>query len=317
VTERTRRLAAEITAGAETPYAKAVLIEAYLRQYPFDFAVPAAPPGEDSVDYFLFELQRGYFDNFSTAMAVLLRIVDVPARIAVGYSLDEEELARDGKVTIRKNDAYSWTEVYFPNYGWVNFNASPDLPPGAGGVAPSALETVPGDIPFDERNLEDLFAEDELGELIDPNLPDNVSTIGGDDGFTTPWTLIWIVVGLVAVAGAAGGGAMFAWNWQFRGLDGIPRLWAKTQRLGDWTGLETSDRETAREWSRRLADSTEMPQESKTLSEAYQESRYGRPDLVRSDPEETDAAYISLRSALVAKILHRKPRKDEEDEAAE
>jgi Transglutaminase-like superfamily len=243
-------------------------------------------------------------------------VVGVPSRIAVGYALDEEDTEFNGKATIRKNDAYSWAEVYFVNYGWVNFNPSPDLPPGNGGVGVGQLEGLPDPGTFVEPDLADLLPEDIEG-ILGPEFDQNQSTIGGDDGFTPPWTLIWVVVGLVAVGAAGGGGAMFAWHWQFRGLEGTPRLWAKAQRLGEWTGLETTDRETAREWSGRLAETTEMPQESKTLSDAYQESRYGRPDLVRFDPEETDAAYMTLRAALVAKILHRKPRERNTDEGKE
>ena len=311
-------LAQEIVGDAQTPYEKAVLIEAYLRQFPFDFAVPSAPPGQDTADYFLFDLQRGYFDYFSTSMVVLLRAVDVPSRIAVGYALDPEEESVAGAVPIRKNDAYSWVEVFFNGYGWIDFNPSPDLPPGGVGFGGGGSLVSP---PLDPTGLSDpdlsnLF--DEVGELIgpDPSL-DNTGVLGGDDGFSPPWTLIWVLTGIVALLAFAGGSLRLAWNWQFRGLSGTPRLWAKAQRLGGWAGVEPRGEETAREWSERLSAVTEFPDESRTLANAYQESRYGRPDLVRADPEETESAYVTVRGALIAKIFRRKPRKPKERDAEE
>ena len=66
-------------------YDKAAAIESYLRTFPIDYNVPKTPPGRDSVDYFLFDAQRGYFDYHASAMAVMLRTLGIPARVATGY----------------------------------------------------------------------------------------------------------------------------------------------------------------------------------------------------------------------------------------
>ena len=132
---------------------------------------------------------------------------------------------------------------------------------------------------------------------------------GGEGGFKPPWTLIFVALGVLAVLGATGGVANMAWNYQFRGLTGVRRSWAKVQRLGGWTGLEPMEEETASEWSRRLADSIELPAETKALADAYEESRYGRPDLVRADPEETETAYLSLRGRVGREVLQTKTEK--------
>ena len=82
-----------------TPYQQAQAIESYLRDFPFSLAVSLPPPGRDIVDYLLFDLKQGYFDYQSTAMAVMLRSVGIPARVAVGYVLDPDK-AQDGKYTV-------------------------------------------------------------------------------------------------------------------------------------------------------------------------------------------------------------------------
>jgi transglutaminase-like putative cysteine protease len=86
--ERVRELARSITAEAGGPYDKAEAIAAYLRtQYRYSMSEPTKPAAnEDFVDHFLFVDKTGYCDQFSTAMAVLLRAVGVPARWVKGYA---------------------------------------------------------------------------------------------------------------------------------------------------------------------------------------------------------------------------------------
>lgn len=124
VPDRVKELAKEVTQGMETPYDKAKAIESYLRTFPYTTTVTKAPAERDVVDYFLFELKRGYCDHFSTAMAVMARSVGVPARVAVGYATGslEPEL---GEYVVLEKDAHAWVEVYFPEYGWIEFEPTP------------------------------------------------------------------------------------------------------------------------------------------------------------------------------------------------
>jgi transglutaminase-like putative cysteine protease len=121
ITEQTRQLALELTANELTPFAKARAIERFLRQYEYDLNVPAPPTDVvDIVDYFLFDLQRGYCDYYASAFIVLARLAGLPARFATGYApgyWDEVELLW----VVTEEQAHSWPEVYFPTYGWVPF----------------------------------------------------------------------------------------------------------------------------------------------------------------------------------------------------
>jgi transglutaminase-like putative cysteine protease len=121
VTERVHRLAQDITRGNETPYDKAKAIETYLRtNYPYDLGIAAPPQDQDVVDYFLFDLRRGYCDYYATAMVVLARSSGLPARFVSGYAPGEYD-APNAQYVIREKHAHSWAEVYFPEIGWVEF----------------------------------------------------------------------------------------------------------------------------------------------------------------------------------------------------
>lgn len=141
ITPRTRRLAEEITAGLDNPYDKAAAITAWLRNnMTYVEVITGNPaPGQESVDWFLFDLKQGFCNYYATAEIVLLRSLGIPARWSIGYaqgqlveenqdvpSLAVEEL----NFIVRNRDAHSWPEVYFPGIGWVEFEptvAQPDI----------------------------------------------------------------------------------------------------------------------------------------------------------------------------------------------
>lgn len=118
--QRVRLLAAQLTEGAETPYDKAQRIEAYVRTYPYSLDVEPAPDGRDVVDYFLFDAQTGFCSYYASAMVVMLREVGVPARVATGFVGGEYDAGR-GAYRVPASAAHAWVEVYFPGYGWVEF----------------------------------------------------------------------------------------------------------------------------------------------------------------------------------------------------
>ncbi len=120
VTQRTRDLALEITAGLETPYDKARALEAYVKAYEYTLDLPAPPPGVDIADYFLFDLKKGYCDYYASSFVVMARSVGIPARLVGGY-LPGELDAETGQIIITADRAHSWAEVYFPGAGWVEF----------------------------------------------------------------------------------------------------------------------------------------------------------------------------------------------------
>ncbi|MEH7237214.1 DUF4129 domain-containing transglutaminase family protein [Bacillus sp. JJ1562] len=120
--DRVKDLAVEITSSQTNRYDKVKAVENYFQVngFVYDTQNVAVPEGnQDYVDQFLFDTKMGYCDNFSTSMVVLLRAVDIPARWVKGYT--EGERVELNSYEITNNNAHSWVEVYFPEFGWVPF----------------------------------------------------------------------------------------------------------------------------------------------------------------------------------------------------
>lgn len=124
--ERIRELTEEIIANYDNRYDQVKAVERYLSGADFSYEtknVAIPKEDEDYVDQFLFETRVGYCDNFSTAMAVMLRTVNIPTRWVKGFT-EGELIAADGNISqylITNANAHSWVEVYFPEHGWVPF----------------------------------------------------------------------------------------------------------------------------------------------------------------------------------------------------
>jgi hypothetical protein len=99
-------------------------IQNYLSRLPYIETGMAPPEGIDGVDYFLSVARVGNCTNFASAMVVMLRSVGVPARLAAGYLSGEWNEANKTS-TVRAKDYHAWPEVYFPGYGWIEFEATP------------------------------------------------------------------------------------------------------------------------------------------------------------------------------------------------
>ena len=150
--QRVRDLAGEVMGGARDNFDRAVLVQDYLRAgFAYDLSVPPPPDGRDAVDYFLFEQRGGFCSHFASAMAVLLRAEGVPVRVATGYAMGEYDYER-AAYRVPGAAAHAWPEVYFPGYGWVEFEPTPAQPPLA--YAAGALGGTPapptGDVPIAE-----------------------------------------------------------------------------------------------------------------------------------------------------------------------
>ncbi|MGB9183722.1 MAG: transglutaminase domain-containing protein, partial [Solirubrobacteraceae bacterium] len=135
-------LARRLAAGARSPYALAVHIERYLlRGYAYNERPPVRPYPLVS---FLFQDRIGYCQQFSGAMALLLRMAGVPARVSAGFTPGTRAGA-NGPFVVTDINAHAWVEVWFPGYGWVRFDPTPPVDPALGGqTALPILKNLPG-----------------------------------------------------------------------------------------------------------------------------------------------------------------------------
>lgn len=124
LTTRTHQLAREWTQGTSNPREVAEHVERRLRsEYRYDLDTPSGSTA-NPLDHFLFESRRGHCEYYSTAMAVLLRTLGIPARNVTGFV--GGTFNRFGRFyAVRQGDAHSWVEVYLEGAGWRRFDPTP------------------------------------------------------------------------------------------------------------------------------------------------------------------------------------------------
>ncbi|MGH9327356.1 MAG: transglutaminase TgpA family protein [Terriglobia bacterium] len=121
---RIAALAQNITRQSRDNYDRVLAIQQYLeRNFTYTLSNPAIEPAEP-VANFLFVTKKGYCAYFAAAMAVMLRTLDIPARIVNGFHTGTYNRL-GGDFIVRARDAHSWVEVYFPGYGWIPFDPTP------------------------------------------------------------------------------------------------------------------------------------------------------------------------------------------------
>jgi transglutaminase-like putative cysteine protease len=119
---RVYELAQRLRATARTPFAYVRAVERHLAR---DFRYSETPRrGSIPLADFLLRDRAGYCQQFSGAMALLLRMGGVPARVASGFSPGSFDGERREYV-VRDVDAHSWVEVFVPGIGWVTRDPTP------------------------------------------------------------------------------------------------------------------------------------------------------------------------------------------------
>ncbi|MCU0500549.1 MAG: DUF3488 and transglutaminase-like domain-containing protein [Anaerolineae bacterium] len=230
--------ASEITAGAETPYDKAVAIEATLRKLPYTLDVPAPPKDREVVSWFLNDLGKGYCDYFASAMVVLARLSGVPARLAIGYGAGNYDQQAD-QYTVTEMDAHSWAEVYFSGFGWIPFEPTPSrLVPERTSLAAGPYAMTPPELEFADLDSS-LAALRQLGE---------VQAAGEARG-------MWLrrLVGLLCLLLALVALVTFRWLRGERQTGGITDVYRRLAHWGGRLGRPAQAADTPREYALAVA----------------------------------------------------------------
>jgi transglutaminase-like putative cysteine protease len=137
----TWQLARQLMRESRTPYDYVAAVNHYLQDgFTYDETPDPVSPGRGTLDGFLFETKSGYCQHFSGAMAILLRMGGIPARVATGFSPGGYSERKNAWI-VRDTDAHSWVEAWFDEYGWVTLDPTPAATPARSQIA--ALERPP------------------------------------------------------------------------------------------------------------------------------------------------------------------------------
>lgn len=127
-------LARKLEAKARTPYAFVMAVRNWFSTA-HGFSYTQTPPRHQyPLAAFLSTDKQGYCQQFSGAMAMLLRMGGIPARVAAGFTPGTYD-AKSGRWVVTDIDAHAWVEAWFPTYGWVRFDPTPQTAPARGGGA--------------------------------------------------------------------------------------------------------------------------------------------------------------------------------------
>lgn len=310
--QRVRDQAAEIAGGTAVPYVAAFRVERWLRaNYPFDLRAPSPPPRRDPVDHFLFGTRRGFFDHHASAMAVMMRTLGVPARVAVGFFVGDHALDEEtGAYVLTERDSWAWPEVYFPGLGWVEFNPTPGRDTisrpgpqvfGLGGDDPDPLVDTSDELLIEAEGLLD-SGEEELAA--------SAAGSGAEAAAGRDWTapLLWTLGAALALAAAVLIGNL-AWMWPYRRLAPATAHWARVQRLAGWAGLGGGPDRTPLEAASALGREIESGEQAERLARAFTRERYGGAAPAAPDGGEAgrlDRAYRRIRNRLLRETLLRR-----------
>ncbi|MBI2909857.1 MAG: transglutaminase domain-containing protein [Chloroflexi bacterium] len=296
---RVRRLAEQITTDADNPYDKSKAIETYLRGLGYSLEIPPPPFDSDAVDNFLFTIKEGYCDYFASAMAVMLRSVGIPARVVAGYNTGDYDV-ESGTYLVRESNAHSWPEVFFPKYGWVEWEPTPAWPVferADASLSDEGLSMLAGGEDSDEPLDDDLlYMDDDEGMLHSLNFQPDLWELAR-------WPLAFLT--LAAMLGLAS-----SWLVLRRGLGHLgyaAQTYERMCRLAYFAGLKHRTHETPYEYARRL--NSYLPGDNTSISdivEGYVRSHYGAKTLTSEEHASLKAAWAASRNKLLRCILWRR-----------
>jgi transglutaminase-like putative cysteine protease len=124
------RLAERVAGGARTPYGAVARLE-YWFVSSGTFRYSNHPPvGAPPLVAFVAKTHAGYCQYFAGAMALMLRYLGIPARVAVGFAGGTYD-SKQHLWNVTDREAHAWVEVWFKGYGWVPFDPTPAAPGAA------------------------------------------------------------------------------------------------------------------------------------------------------------------------------------------
>lgn len=268
---RTLALASEIRRDAR--YANATHAELVkvamdrLRTGGYTYTLEPGVYGANTADEFWFDRKTGFCEHIASAFVVLMRALDVPARIVTGYQGGEVN-AVDGFWVIRQSDAHAWAEVWQPGQGWVRVDPTSAVSPGRTGafqrlVAPQnavgqALSNISPTLAAQLRATWEAVNNGWNQWVLNYTQGQQLNLLK-DIGFDTPsWEdLSYLLLGIIVVVSLVGA----AWTlWDRSQHDPWLRLLARARKQLAKAGIDsstaTSPRQLAQQVIARQAETT-------------------------------------------------------------
>lgn len=295
---RIAALAREVTAGSAGSHEAASRLSAWLNRELTYTRTLERPVGDDPLEDFLFVRRAGNCEYFAAALAVMLRSLEIPARVVNGFQRGEWN-PYGGYFMVRLRDAHSWVEVFVDGAGWLTFDPSPRAPGEVTTPAAAAALWL------------DSMRMSWHRYVVSFSLHDQLTAVDSLRRATWAWGTAalrpreWPGGARLAAAGvallAAGMAAVLWWRGRDAAPGGVvPAFYRQALHLLARRGLAPAPGETAREFARRTTGAA-WAGPLTALTTAYERVRFGGVVLTETERVDIDTALAALMTAVRAK----------------
>lgn len=166
--------------------------------YDYTLSPGKTPIGEDYVEYFLTQMDKGFCSHFASAGTILCRMLDIPSRYAEGYYVSKDKFNTSNfngdtyTVSVEDNLAHAWTEIYIDNLGWITYDFTPGFNNNPTKESLLNSPNVPEDTPQEQQTeevtqpVQSEFTENPSSEITtepmpSPNSPQITTTTSNDN----------------------------------------------------------------------------------------------------------------------------------------
>ncbi len=263
----------------------------HIRTAGFSYTLAAEPYGRDAIDEFWLDRREGFCEHFAASFVVVMRALDVPARVVTGYQ-GTDPLPVDGYHLVRQSSAHAWAEYWQAGVGWVradptaavapdrinrsaNLVASPGFVAGAlGNMSPALLARFRAGWELVNNRWNQWVMNYSRGQQLDvlKNL-----------GFNSPsWEDLAILLA-GALSALALVGAAWAW-WDQHRIDPWVRQMQRLRKALHSLGVQAANHDAPRALATRVRERFGAKGEAlAALLDALDRQRYGRAHATRPD----------------------------------
>lgn len=304
------------TQGATDTYSALKMLEAHLSdQNMFTYSVENAPiPNTVDVVDWLLQTRRGYCTYYASAMAVMARQLGIPTRVVNGFSYGHYDAQRKAWIA-QGDDAHSWVQAYFPNWGWISFDPTPGFAPVTTTQpqsTPTPISTPPPTKPKTKATPPVKVtppAKNQKPPMTpDPKVPASTSSALISQDALMWFSLLVLLCSLLFFIGAL---ATRWWRNLYANSTMVSGLFWRLCQVASWAGFSPRTSQTPYEYSSMLI--RHFPQSGRSLwhlTELFVRDRWGDPRHVPHEHDEIDAQqhWLHLRKSLMQLMLKRVKR---------
>jgi hypothetical protein len=326
VSQLTRIAKAHTPQGSPTELQVADALQDWFTSGTFTYTLKPHLPASNWLLKFLTD-KKGFCSQFAWAFAVLARLLNIPARIATGYT-GGNQIGGTSTYQVTSADAHAWPELYFPGEGWLRFEPTPSGDHGQGtATVPAYARGRPGSVvgsqsPVTNQGASSATGSNQQAKANEANRLKHFITINGNQAHNAGSSDLWLAIGVpVLLLLLIGWPALTRlvtrrrrWLTASGNAGRAHAAWRElTDDLADY-GLACVPGETPRAVTRRVAREARLSEAAEAaasrIGTAEERARYARqalPDAGLAADVRTVrravAASVTAKQRLLARLL--------------